>query len=100
MASHHPKLWGDVVSQVPVFGGKYVLCADAFCGAMKAVRAMMAIQAAEKQGVVFMGKGDCMDWNPGIRRAERLKVYFDMRIFPGLMQRALAPKRILLFSLR
>ena len=97
MASHHPKLWGDVVSQVPVFGGKYVLCADVFCGAMMA---MMAIKAAEKQGVVFMGKGDCMDWNPGIRRAERLKVYFDMRIFPGLMQRALAPKRILLFSLR
>ena len=77
-----------------------MVCADAFCGAMKAMRAMMAIQAAVKKGVVFMEVGNCMDLNPCIRRVERLKVYFDVLIFPGLRQSALAPKRILLFSFR
>jgi hypothetical protein len=53
-----------------------------------------------KKGVAFMEVGNCMDLNPWIRRVERLKVYFDVLIFPGLRQRALAPKRILLFSFR
>ncbi len=77
-----------------------MVCADTFCGAMKAMTAMMATQAAVKKGVVFMEMGDGLDLNPCIRRVERLKVYFDVLIFPGLRQRALAPKRILLFSFR
>ncbi len=32
-----------------------MVCADAFCGTIKAVSARMATQAAEKQDVVFMG---------------------------------------------
>jgi hypothetical protein len=67
---------------------------------MKAVRAMMAIQAAVKKCMVFMEVGDGLDLNPCIRRVARLKVYFDVLIFPGLRQSALAPKRILLFSFR
>ena len=67
---------------------------------MKAVRAMKVTQAAVKKCVVFMEMGDCMDLNPWIRRVARLKVYFDVLIFPGLRQSALAPKRILLFTFR
>ena len=77
-----------------------MVCANAFFGAMNAVKAMKVTQAAVKKGVVFMEMGDCMDLNPWIRRVERLKVYFDVLIFPGFRQSALAPKRILLFSFR
>ena len=81
---------------------RLLCCSRSFSNKFRAYRALPNLRSASavKKGVVFMEVGNCMDLNPCIRRVERLKVYFDVLIFPGLRQSALAPKRILLFSFR